>query len=175
LEPLQSITGVPLENPSGLDPLQLIADAGPISLAVLIILAIFSFVSWAIIFSKWIVFRQAESQSRAFLEVFRRSKKFSEVRTVCRQLRASPLVGMFLAGYNELDYQLRAREAKGGSVAGEEVDEEPSQIKSLESVARSLVRSSNIEVLKLERRLSFLARPGARLLSSVCLGLCGES
>jgi biopolymer transport protein TolQ len=132
-----------------------------VALVVLAILAAFSLVSWAIILSKWVVFRRAEAHSRTFLEVFRRSKKFSEVRTVCNQLRESPLVGMFLAGYNELDYQLRAREEKGNPGGADKAEQGTSQIKSLESVARSLVRSSNIELMKLEKRIAFLATTGS--------------
>jgi biopolymer transport protein TolQ len=161
LDPLQEIATTPLESPSALDPFQLIAHAGAVSIIVLIILATFSLVSWAIILSKYLVFRRAESQSSTFLDVFRRSKKFSEVRSVCKQLRASPLVGVFLSGYNELDYQLRSREAKANPAASEEYEEGHSRIRSLESVARSLVRASNLEVLRLERRLSFLATTGS--------------
>jgi biopolymer transport protein TolQ len=161
LDPLQEIATTPLESPSALDPFQLIADAGPVSLIVLFILAVFSLVSWAIILSKWMVFRKAESQSRTFLEVFRRSKKFSEVRSVCRQLNTSPLVGVFLAGYNELDYQLRSRESKGNPMTNEEHEHGQARIRSLESVARSLVRATNLELLKLEKRIAFLATTGS--------------
>ena len=42
-----------------------------------------------------------------FLDVFRRSNKFSEVQAVCRSLGDSPLVGLFQAGYAELTAQLR--------------------------------------------------------------------
>ncbi|MGH9319908.1 MAG: MotA/TolQ/ExbB proton channel family protein [Vicinamibacteria bacterium] len=126
------------------------------SIAVLAILLVFSLVSWAIIFSKWTMLRRAESHSDAFLEIFRRSKKFSEVHAVCHQLRTSPLVGLFLSGYNELNYQLKAR----GSSAGEG-EGDGARIQNLESVARSLVRASNTEILKLERRLPFLATTGS--------------
>ncbi len=160
MEPLQDVTATPLESPSLLDPLQLIADAGPVSTTVLLILLIFSLVSWAIIFSKWIVFRKAQAHSRSFLEVFRRSKKFSEVRSVCKQLHVSPLVGVFLSGYNELDYQLRARE-KGNPQTSDGHDKEQARITNLESVARALVRAQNAEVMKLESRLGFLATTGS--------------
>ena len=46
-------------------------------------------------------------QSSSFLDVFRRSNKFSEVQAVCRSLSDSPLVGLFQAGYAELTAQLR--------------------------------------------------------------------
>jgi len=161
LEPIQDITATPLQSPEGLDPFQLIADAGPVSIAVLLILAAFSLVSWAIIFSKWLVLRRAESHSKAFLEIFRRSKKFSEVHAVCHQLRASPLVGMFLSGYNELGYQLRSKGSKGNPMQGVSTETEGTQIKSLDGVARSLVRASNAEMARLEKRLGFLATTGS--------------
>ena len=41
-----------------------------------------------------------------FLDVFRRSQKFSEVQAVCPTLPASPLVGLFQSGYAELNAQL---------------------------------------------------------------------
>ncbi|MFQ5791252.1 MAG: MotA/TolQ/ExbB proton channel family protein [Acidobacteriota bacterium] len=104
--------------------------------------------------------RRAETHSRTFLEIFRRSKKFSEVHTVCLQLRSSPLVGMFLAGYNELDYQLRARGGKGNTTSGRGSEAESKRITSLDGVARSLARASNTEIMKLETRLSFLATTG---------------
>ncbi|TDI41278.1 MAG: protein TolQ [Acidobacteria bacterium] len=126
-------------------------DAGPVSIVVLLILFAFSLVSWAIIFSKWTTLRKADSHTVAFLEIFRRSKKFSEVHAVCNQLRTSPLVGLFLSGYNELNYQLKS---KGDS-------ETDARVHNLESVARSLVRASNAEGLKLESRLTFLATTGS--------------
>ena len=46
-------------------------------------------------------------QSASFLEVFRKSNKFSEVQAVCATLKDSPLVGLFQAGYAELTAQLR--------------------------------------------------------------------
>ena len=161
MAPFQEITATPLQTPEGLDPFQLIADSGPVVLVVLAILAVFSLVSWAIILSKWTTLRRAEAHSRAFLEIFRRSKKFSEVHSVCHQLRASPLVGMFLAGYNELGHQLRSRGGKSNPMSGAAPESEGSQIKSLDSVARALVRASNAEMARLEKRLGFLATTGS--------------
>jgi biopolymer transport protein TolQ len=164
LQPVINITGESLPpSASSFDVFRLIADSGPVGLTVLAILVVFSLVSWAIILSKWASFRRAEAQSRSFLEVFRRSKKFSEVRAVSLQLSASPLVALFQAGYNELDYQLRSR---GGSHASgfseSEADASRTKtIKSLESVARALVRAANGEVGRLEKRLSFLATTGS--------------
>jgi biopolymer transport protein TolQ len=151
---LQNIPSTPIDASPALNPFQIVLDSGPVGIGVLIILLVFSLVSWAIILSKWTVLRRAESHSDAFLEIFRRSKKFSEVHAVCHQLRTSPLVGLFLSGYNELNYQLKAR----GGAEGAEGD---ARIQNLESVARALVRASNVEILKLEARLPFLATTGS--------------
>jgi biopolymer transport protein TolQ len=152
---LQNIPSAPIEASPALNPFQIVLDSGPVGIGVLIILLVFSLVSWAIILSKWTLLRRAESHSDAFLEIFRRSKKFSEVHAVCHQLRTSPLVGLFLSGYNELNYQLKAR---GG---GEGAEGDSARIQNLESVARALVRASNAEILKLESRLPFLATTGS--------------
>jgi biopolymer transport protein TolQ len=151
---LQNITTQPIETSPALNPFHIVLDSGPVSIAVLLILLAFSLVSWAIIFNKWTVLRRAQSHSEAFLEIFRRSKKFSEVHAVCHQLRTSPLVGLFLSGYNELNYQLKSKSSGEG-------EKEQVRITNLESVARSLVRASNTEVLKLETRLPFLATTGS--------------
>ena len=129
----------------------LIAQSGPIPRAVLVLLLIFSLVSWAIIIYKGMALHRAQAQSDTFVQVFRKSSKFSEVNAVCGQLRASPLAGVFLAGYHEVNQQVKG--ASGGTVAA---PPKPT-VKSLESLSRSLARAATVEVTRLERRLSFLA------------------
>src|SRR5205823_10533176 len=85
----------------------IIAHSSTIAKLVLLILALFSIVSWSIILYTLWTFRRSERQSASFLDVFRRSNKFSEVQAVCRSLEGSPLVGLFQAGYTELTTQLR--------------------------------------------------------------------
>ncbi len=127
----------------------LIAQSGWVGRSVLLVLLMLSLASWAIIIYKTVVLRRAHAQSDTFLQVFRKSSKFSEVNSVCVQLRGSPLVGVFQAGYLEVNQQVR-----GGSSA-------PAQgkptVRSLESLSRSLVRAATVEGTRLERRLSFLA------------------
>jgi biopolymer transport protein TolQ len=126
----------------------LLAHAGWVARVVLAILLIFSLVSWAIIVYKGLVLQKARRHTDTFLNVFRKSTKFSEVNSVCSQLKASPLTGVFQAGYHEVNQQVRS----GGS--GE--DSRP-VVRSLESLSRSLARAATVEVTRLERRLSFLA------------------
>ena len=127
----------------------LLSDVGWVARVVLLVLLVLSLVSWAIIIYKFVVLRRAHSQSDTFLQVFRKSSKFSEVNSVCVQLRGSPLVGVFQAGYLEVNQQVRGT---GGNPA-----QGKPTVKSLESLSRSLIRAATVEGTRLERRLSFLA------------------
>jgi len=136
------------------DIVRLVSDATVIGKIVLLILLIFSAVSWAVIFYKIWVYRRAEQQTSTFLGVFRKSAKFSEVQAVCPTLSASPLVGLFQSGYAELNTQLRTDRsdpAKPGAVAARPT------LKSLDAVDRALLRASAVELNKLEHRVPFLA------------------
>jgi biopolymer transport protein TolQ len=129
----------------------LVARSGPVAKFVLVLLVVFSLISWGIILYKGLALHFAYAQSETFLQVFRKSSKFSEVNAVCGQLRGSPLVGVFLAGYLEVNQQV-----KGGGPGQGAAAPKPT-VKSLESLSRSLARAATVEVTRLERRLSFLA------------------
>ncbi len=125
---------------------------------VILVLVLFSVVSWGVILFKWWTFARAGRQSAQFLDVFRHSSKFSEVQAVCRSLDDSPLVGLFQSAYTELTAQLR----QGGPA---DVSNGPNPkpvpgrptIKSLTAVDRALMRASVVEVNKLEHWIPFLA------------------
>lgn len=138
---------------AGSDVIRVIENATPLNQAVLAILLLFSIASWAIIISKMLAFRRSHAQSARFLDVFRKSSKFSEVQAVCSTLEASPLVGVFQSGYAELNAQFR--------ITGQpQVQGAPAHrplLKSLAAVDRALLRAATFEVSKLEKRLTFLA------------------
>lgn len=135
-------------NAFGEGPLGFLKHAGPIAISVLVLLLLFSLVSFGIIFNKWTTLARANRESRRFLEVFRKSQKFSEVNAVANQLTHSPLVGMFQAGYQEINQQVRPPAGAPG--------QRPA-IRSLEAVSRALARAASVEENRLEKRLSFLA------------------
>jgi biopolymer transport protein TolQ len=139
------------------NPLELIAEATIVAKVVLIILGVLSIVCWAIILYKWWAFGRADRQSRSFLDVFRRSSKFSEVQAVCRSLGDSPLVGLFLAGYAELTAQLKqSHPVEDPAVHPRGAAGRP-MLKSITAVDRALSRASVVEMGKLESRITFLA------------------
>jgi biopolymer transport protein TolQ len=137
--------------PSGI--VSLIAHAGIPVQVILAILLLFSAVSWGIIIFKKRQFQRAAAQTAQFLDTFRKSSRFSEVNNICGTLDASPLVGLFQAGYTELNAQLRG---PGGDAKPSGTPPRPT-LKSLEAVDRALLRATTTEVARLEHRVSFLA------------------
>jgi biopolymer transport protein TolQ len=139
--------------------ISLVARSTAVTIVILAALGMLSIWSWGIFLYKWWTFRRAARQSAQFLEVFRRSAKFSEVQAVCRSLSESPLVGLFQTGYAELTAQLR-QSAPPGDVSNGPHPGAPAgrpTLKSLAAVDRALLRASAVEVNKLESRVSFLA------------------
>jgi biopolymer transport protein TolQ len=136
----------------------LLSRATPLSISILIALVLLSVWSWGIFLYKWWVFQRAARQTAQFLDVFRRSNKFSEVQAVCRSLAESPLVGLFQTGYAELTAQLRQTTPPD---AADGPNPRPAAgrptLKSLAAVDRALLRASAVEVNKLESRVPFLA------------------
>jgi len=144
----------------GFSVVNLVARSSPVSKIVLLILGVFSIVSWGIILYKIWAFRRADRQTRSFLDVFRRSNKFSEVQAVCRTLQESPLVGVFQAGYAEITAQLRhgAPAGEQAGAAGHPSGASPRPtLKSLPALDRALLRAASVEMNKLEEHVSFLA------------------
>jgi biopolymer transport protein TolQ len=151
-----------LPSTSGSALLEIIVNSSAISKFVLGILAVFSVISWGIALHKLLIFRRTKKQSASFLEVFRRSSKFSEVQAVCASLKDSPLVGLFQAGYAELTAQLRQQTpAVDPAAANPRPPAARPTLKSIAGVDRALLRAAGIEVNKLEKHIGFLATTAA--------------
>ena len=148
------VQGSATAPPAGGDIAQILAQTGPLNIAVFLILAAFSVASWAIVVSKTLSFRKVQRQSLTFLDVFRRSQKFSDVQAVCPTLPDSPLVGVFQAGYAELNAQFRITSQTSSSPGAPPARP---MLKSLDAVDRALIRAATTEINKLEQKLTFLA------------------
>ena len=104
------------EGPTAID---FFLRGGPMGKFVFALLVFFSVGSWSVILGKMVHFRRANRQSDRFLEAFHRSQRFSEVNAVAGKLGASPLVGIFQAGYAEIDSQIKnAQEPERGEKRG---------------------------------------------------------
>jgi len=154
---VQGSAGGSLDGTTSTGIVNLLSRATPLSIAILAALTVLSIWSWGIFLYKWWTFRRAAHQSAQFLDVFRRSNKFSEVQAVCRSLGDSPLVGLFQIGYAELTAQLRQSAPEVGNGPNPRPAAGRPTLKSLAAVDRALLRASAVEVNKLESHVSFLA------------------
>lgn len=150
-----------------LDVFEIFLDSGPMAKIVFAILAVMSIVSWAIMFRKFMQYRRATQHGTEFLEVFRRSKRFSEVNAAAGRLFGTPMVGLFQAGYAEIDAQVKAAQE-----AARNSTNPPTafRVKSLVGVERSLRRAISVETAVLGKGTSFLATTAA---ASPFIGLFG--
>lgn len=127
----------------------LLFRSSPIAKFVLLLLLVFSLVSWAIIISKELATRQAQQQTRAFLQVFGQSQRLSDLRASAATLSASPLTALCNAAAEELRRQSTL---------------------SLDGVQRALQSAAIDETTSLERSLGWLASTAS---SAPFIGLFG--
>jgi biopolymer transport protein TolQ len=137
---------------SSVDIVSLVRNADVVTQAVMVTLLLFSAASWGIVIYKYRHLGRAARQNAAFINVFRKSSRFSEVQATCASLPASPLVGLFQSGYAELTAQMRApSDNRPGEPASRPT------LRSMEGVDRALLRASTTEIARLEHRVPFLA------------------
>lgn len=134
------------------DIVEIIKQSSIIAKIVISILVILSLGSWKVIIQKFLQGKKVKRDSAKFLAIFRGSNKFSEVKDACKDNIYSPEAGLFLAGFSELNYQLKYQSSG-----------EPGKpkIKNLESIARVLDRAKIVELGRFEKNLNFLATTAA--------------
>jgi biopolymer transport protein TolQ len=128
-------------------------NLSPVILGILGLLGFFSIVSWTIIAYKLIQIRAVRKNTKAFLDFFWDSPELSAVKGRIDDYDDCPLALLFKDGYRETEHFL-SRPADGSAAAGPGVS-------AIDSVARSLRKSSSQEIEKLEKNLSFLATTGS--------------
>jgi biopolymer transport protein TolQ len=128
------------------------SNLSPVIMGILGLLGFFSIVSWTIIAYKLIQIRAVRKNTKAFLDFFWDSPELSAVKSRIDDYDDCPLALLFKDGYRETEHFL-SRQA-GGDTAGPGVS-------AIDSVARSLRKSSSQEIEKLEKNLSFLATTGS--------------
>src|SRR5246500_120767 len=89
----------------------LVNETGIVAKVVLLILLLFSVISWAIILSKWSLLRRARVQSGRFVRAFRKAQRLQDIAAVADQFPARPLVGVFEKGFEEYRRQAGPRGA----------------------------------------------------------------
>ena len=150
-----------MEVALGHDIVQMIIHAGLMVKFVLLILFLFSIISWAIIFVKFRLLRKAKEETEIFLELFWDTKDLKEGYLACQDLRYSPVAHVFRSGYSEFS---RIRKIRADSreklevIAGEEPPH--SQHSMMDNLGRSLKKTTIDQINRLERAVGFLATTG---------------
>jgi biopolymer transport protein TolQ len=139
----------------------LVLQAGPVAKGVIVILLIFSVISWTVIFDRWRYFRQAARHIQRFRDLFA-SSGLVNLNAVLQQLKGGPLSRMAEAGMEEyeLSFQRRANPGPALEPIATQGDETRRRAM-LENVERTLITAIEEETSLAERRLPFLATTAA--------------
>jgi len=143
--------------------LNMIWDAGPVVKFVLLVLFIFSVVSWAIIFLKYRSYRKIKNENADFNEDYLKSSKLSDVLPAAKKYSFSTIAEVFRVGYAELS---KINKQAADSASGHD----EISLSSLDNLERSMNKACNTEMTKLESALGFLATTGS---ASPFIGLFG--
>ncbi|MBF0318304.1 MAG: MotA/TolQ/ExbB proton channel family protein [Nitrospirae bacterium] len=117
--------------------INLILQAGYVVKGVMIMLLIFSVVSWGIIIYKWRYFSKAKRESGDFLKYFRAGREPGGLNKLAKACEISHLASIYAAVY------------------------EDATISSHDDVRRALNRYGALEIARLEKYLNFLATTGS--------------
>lgn len=141
--------------------LELISNASFIVQMVLLLLAVFSVISWAIILFKWGVIRGCYQNTEYFLDIFWSGKSLDYIYSESKKYAGSAVAKIFQAGYVELQRLMeKERQRALGAVGGEVKRVSPPE-SSIENLERALGKANRSETIKLERSLVFLATAGS--------------
>jgi len=135
----------------------MILNAGPVGQLVMLILLLFSLVSWSIVIMKARLFRRVSRESREFLEQFWSSNNLSEANTIVEDYPYCPEAGVFSAGFSELQKINRIRTRKEPSNIRETLD---MQLATMENLQRAIHKAEAQQITRLGSSLPFLATTG---------------
>lgn len=143
--------------------LGMVLDAGLMVKFVLLVLLVFSVVSWAIIFVKYKYYRKIKKENDEFRADYLKSNSLSEVNTAAQKYKMSTNAEIFRVGYEELSRVNASKKEK-------DKHSDDISLSSLDNIERSLANASNGEMAKLESSIGFLATTGS---ASPFIGLFG--
>ena len=150
--------------------LSMILEAGAMVQFVLLLLLIFSVVSWAIILMKYKVLRRVKKENDSFLDAYMKGNKLSEIFPESKKYQHSTIAEVFRSGYTEL---IKVTKVLRESLTGKAVDSgdmASMEMNSIDNIERALNRARDSESSKLESALGFLATTGS---ASPFIGLFG--
>ncbi len=137
---------------SNMEILKIIKTASFVVQITMFLLILMSVLSWAIIFSKWSLFRVNSVYNAPFEDIFFKASSLDDIFETSRSYPKSSLATIFRAGYSELK-----------KIAGSKQKEksEGNLLSGIDNLQRALNKAATNEVSSMESRLSFLATTGS--------------
>ena len=127
----------------------LFGSLGAVSKVVLLLLFIFSVVSWAIIFFKWRAFRTADREDQQFMALLAKAKDLDDLCRQVRRMEASPAAVLFEGMMDRV-----------AGLRGQGQDSAGSGLGDRHVIERTASHLSHTQISKLEAYLPFLATTG---------------
>jgi biopolymer transport protein TolQ len=135
--------------------LGIFAVTGLVVKLVLLILILFSIISWAIIFYKFVQVNRANRESIRFMDFFWKTKRFDAINEQLDRFAHSPLAVLFSEGFNEL------KKLMGKGIQKEDPDVISTELGGIDNISRALRRATTSEITRLEKYTTFLATTGS--------------
>jgi len=135
----------------------MIANASPVVQLVILSLFVFSVLSWAIIITKWGLFKRSEHNTDYFLDTFWSGRSLDYIYSEAKKYSSSPVAKIFQSGYVELQ-RLLNKDKKDSKETRKPIIPADAAMLNLE---RSLAKAARNESVRMEHSLPFLATTGS--------------
>jgi biopolymer transport protein TolQ len=145
---------------NSLNVINLMLNSSIMAKSVLLLLLLFSVVSWAIILQKYFFFKNAKNEDMRFLAYFSKASNLLNIYDYARELEFSTVARVFLVGYRELYIFQEMAQEKNPKRAPLD-DEKIVSAKDIKGITLALNKAINAEISRLSRRLDFLATTGS--------------
>ena len=129
---------------------ELLSHSGWVAKGVLLILLVFSVISWTIMIDRWVNYKKYRNRSHEFYDTLRKTQRIADMVTLAKNAKESPLRELFLETYRELHDQVKDQLQPGNT-------EVRPHIRHTENLERTLQRVMRDQVIMLESGLAFLA------------------
>jgi len=136
----------------------MILQAGPVGQLVMLVLLLFSLISWSIVIIKVRLFKKVLTDSQDFLEAFWSSNKLSDAYDSAQEYEYSPEATIFSAGFTELQKINKIRSRKDGNSQTETLD---MQMATMDNLKRAIRKAESQEIAEMGKYLPFLATTGS--------------
>jgi len=138
------------------DVLGLILHSGPMAQMVLLVLAFFSVMSWAIMVERYRAVSRAEKEDKVLLERLHSPASLADLRDLCERIPYSPMAHVYRTGFKELTRGPAGRGGAGGATAGV-ATETIVRGAATRVIERAMISASSEAQGRLEKFLGFLA------------------